>query len=213
MNKTININLANVFFHIDEDAFIKLDSYLKAIERYLSKEQSKDEILQDIEARIAELFTESMAQANQVITMSQVNAMVGIMGEPEAYRMEDDEESSSTSTSSKFKASRKLYRDIERKYIGGVSAGLNHYLGINTLLIRLFWVISAFFSFGGTVAIYVIIWILIPEAATTAQKLDMQGEPVNLSNIERKVKEGYSKFADKWEISITRNMDNRPNLD
>ena len=62
MNKTININLANVFFHIDEDAFKRLDSYLKAIERYLSKEQSKDEILQDIEARIAELFTESMAQ-------------------------------------------------------------------------------------------------------------------------------------------------------
>ena len=195
MNKTININLANVFFHIDEDAFIKLDSYLKAIERYLSKEQSKDEILQDIEARIAELFTESMAQANQVIIMSQVNDMIAIMGEPEAYRMEDEEEPSSTS--SKFKASRKLYRDIENNYLGGVSAGLNHYLGINLLLIRLFWVISAFFSFGGTVAIYVIIWILIPAARTTAQKLDMQGEPVNLSNIERKVKEGYSKFADK----------------
>ncbi|AFU70016.1 stress-responsive transcriptional regulator, PspC family [Psychroflexus torquis ATCC 700755] len=196
MNKTININLANVFFHIDEDAFKKLDSYLKAIERYLSKEQSKDEILQDIEARIAELFTESTAQVNQVITMSQVNAMIGIMGEPEAYMMEDDEEPSS-SASPKFKASRKLYRDLERKYVGGVSAGLNHYLGINTLLIRLFWVISAFFSVGGTVAIYVIIWILIPAARTTAQKLDMQGEPVNLSNIERKVKEGYSKFADK----------------
>ena len=195
MNKTININLANVFFHIDEDAFKRLDSYLKAIERYLSKEQSKDEILQDIEARIAELFTESMAQANQVVTMSQVNKMVGIMGEPEAYKMEDEEEP--TPSSSKFKASRKLYRDLERKYVGGVSAGLNHYLGINTLLIRLFWVISAFFSVGGTVAIYVIIWILIPAARTTSQKLDMQGEPVNLSNIERKVKEGYSKFADK----------------
>lgn len=195
MNKTININLANVFFHIDEDAFIKLDKYLKTIESYLAKEESKDEILQDIEARIAELFTESMAHDKQVINLSQVNKMIAIMGEPEAYKIDDEEDYSSTS--SKSRPSKKLYRDIERNYIGGVSAGLNHYLGLNLLVIRLIWVISAFFSFGATVAIYVILWAVTPAARTTAQKLDMQGEPVNLTNIERKVKESYSKFADK----------------
>lgn len=195
MNKTININLANVFFHIDEDAFIKLDRYLKTIESYLAKEESKDEILQDIEARIAELFTESMAHEKQVINLSQVNDMIAIMGEPEAYKIDDEDDS--TSTSSKFRPSKKLYRDIERNYIGGVSAGLNHYLGLNLLVIRLIWVISALFSFGATVAIYVILWAVTPAARTTAQKLDMQGEPVNLTNIERKVKESYSKFADK----------------
>ncbi|MBZ9628542.1 PspC domain-containing protein [Psychroflexus sp. CAK1W] len=195
MNKTININLANVFFHIDEDAFIKLDRYLKTIESYLAKEESKDEILQDIEARIAELFTESMIHEKQVITLSQVNDMIAIMGEPEAYKIDDGDDS--TSSSSKFKSSRKLYRDIENNYIGGVSAGLHHYLGLNLLVIRLIWIISALFSFGATVAIYVILWAVTPAARTTAQKLDMQGEPVNLTNIERKVKESYSKFADK----------------
>ncbi|MBZ9653034.1 PspC domain-containing protein [Psychroflexus montanilacus] len=195
MNKTININLAGVFFHIDEDAFIKLDKYLKAIETYLAKEESKDEILQDIEARIAELFTESMAHKNQVVNSIQVNDMIAIMGEPEAYKIDDEEEP--TSNSSKFRPSRKLYRDIDRNYIGGVSAGLNYYLGLNTFLIRLIWVASAFFSFGATVAIYIILWIVIPAANTTSQKLDMQGEPVNLTNIEKKVKESYSKFADK----------------
>lgn len=194
MNKTININLANVFFHIDENAFIKLDNYLKTIEKYLSNEESKDEILQDIEARIAELFSESMAHENQVITLNQVNAMIEVMGEPEVYKIDEDEDRSS---SSKFRTSKKLYRDIERNYVGGVSAGLNHYLGLNLLVIRLLWVISAFFSFGATVAIYAILWIVLPAARTTAQKLDMQGEPVNLSNIEKKVKESYSKFADK----------------
>ena len=195
MNKTININLANVFFHIDEDAFIKLDNYLKTIESYLANEESREEILQDIEARIAELFTESMAHKNQVITMKQVYDMIVIMGEPEAYKIDDEDESTSSST--KFRASRRLYRDLDRNYLGGVSSGLNYYLGLNTLLIRFIWVLSAFFSFGATVAIYIILWIVIPAARTTSQKLDMQGEPVNLTNIERKVKESYSKFADK----------------
>jgi phage shock protein PspC (stress-responsive transcriptional regulator) len=195
MNKTININLAGVFFHIDEDAFIKLDKYLKTIESYLAKEESRDEILQDIEARIAELFNESMAHVNQVISITQVYDMIAIMGEPEAYKIDEDEDTSTSS--SKFRPSRKLYRDLDRNYVGGVSSGLNYYLGLNTLLIRLIWVISAFFSFGATVAIYVILWIVIPAAKTTAQKLDMQGEPVNLTNIEKKVKESYSKFADK----------------
>ncbi|SDG74048.1 PspC domain-containing protein [Psychroflexus sediminis] len=194
MNKTININLANVFFHIDENAFIKLDRYLKTIESYLAKEESKDEILQDIEARIAELFTESMTHEKQVINLSQVNEMIAIMGEPEAYKIDDED---STSTSSRARTSRKLYRDIENNYIGGVSAGLHHYLGLNLIVIRLIWIVSALFSFGATVAIYVILWAVTPAARTTAQKLDMQGEPVNLSNIERKVKESYSKFADK----------------
>ena len=195
MNKTININLAGGFFHIDENAFIKLDRYLKTIESYLAQEESKEEILQDIEARIAELFTESMSHEKQVINLAQVDDMIAIMGEPEAYKIDDEE--ATTSTSSKFRTSKKLYRDIERNYVGGVSAGLNHYLGLNLFVIRLIWVVSAFFSFGATVAIYIILWAVTPAARTTAQKLDMHGEPVNLTNIERKVKESYSKFADK----------------
>lgn len=194
MNKTININLAGVFFHIDENAFVKLDRYLKTIESYLANEESKEEILQDIEARIAELFTESMTHEKQVINLIQVNEMIAIMGEPEAYKIDDEETSSFTT---KSKTSRKLYRDIDNNYVGGVSAGLGHYLGVNTLIIRLIWIVSALFSFGATVLIYAILWAIIPAANTTAQKLDMHGEPVNLSNIEKKVKESYTKFADK----------------
>ena len=195
MNKTININLANVFFHIDEDAFKQLDQYLKTIESYLANEESREEILQDIEARIAELFTESQAHKDQVITMKQVQDMIKIMGEPEAYKIDDDEDTAASAN--RPRRSRKLYRDLDHNYLGGVSSGLHHYLGLNTLLIRFIWIISAFFSFGATVAIYIILWIAIPAAKTTSQKLDMQGEPVNLTNIEKKVKESYSKFADK----------------
>lgn len=195
MNKTININLANVFFHIDEDAFVKLDTYLKTIESYLANEESREEIIQDIEARIAEIFKDSMAHDNDVITMSKVKNMISIMGEPEVYKIDDEEETSSSSAN--YNRSKKLYRDIENDYIGGVSSGLHHYLGLNLILIRFLWIFSAVFSFGATVAIYIILWVVIPPAKTTSEKLDMQGEPVNLSNIEKKVKESYNKFADK----------------
>ncbi|WP_127845336.1 PspC domain-containing protein [Psychroflexus aestuariivivens] len=196
MNKTININLANVFFHIDEDAFRKLDQYLKTIEKYLSNEESKSEILQDIEARIAEIFSNNINHGNEVITTKHVDEVVEIMGEPEAYRIEDDADFSSKKTHRQH-ATKKLYRDIDRNYIGGVSSGLSHYIGLDVFWIRLIWVISAFLSFGITLGIYILLWILIEPARTTAEKLAMQGEPVNLSNIERKVKEGYDKFADK----------------
>lgn len=196
MNKTININLANVFFHIDEDAFRKLDQYLKTIEKYLSNEESRSEILQDIEARIAEIFSNNINHGNEVITRKHVDEVIEIMGEPEVYRIEDDSDFSSKK-SQQQRSSKKLYRDIDRNYIGGVSSGLSHYFGIDVFWIRLIWVISAFLSFGITLGVYILLWILIEPARTTAEKLAMQGEPVNLSNIERKVKEGYDKFADK----------------
>ncbi|MFN2261640.1 MAG: PspC domain-containing protein [Psychroflexus sp.] len=196
MNKTININLANVFFHIDEDAFRKLDQYLKTIEKYLSNEESRSEILQDIEARIAEIFSSNINHGNEVITIKHVDEVIEIMGEPEVYRIEDEEDFNSKKSTRQTSA-KKLYRDIDRNYIGGVSSGLSHYFGIDVFWIRLIWVISAFLSFGITLGIYILLWILIEPARTTAEKLAMQGEPVNLSNIERKVKEGYDKFADK----------------
>src|SRR5690606_33722635 len=92
---------------------------------------------------------------------------------------------------------KKLYRDIDNKYIGGVSSGLGHYFGIDALWVRLIWILLTIFSWGGFVFIYILLWILIPEAVTTAQKLAMGGETVNISNIEKKVKEGFEDVAEK----------------
>jgi phage shock protein PspC (stress-responsive transcriptional regulator) len=91
---------------------------------------------------------------------------------------------------------KKLYRDIDQKYIGGVSSGLEHYLGIDALWIRLIFIFFALFTGFGFIA-YILLWILVPEAATTSQKLDMRGEPVNISNIERKVKEGFDDVTER----------------
>ncbi len=198
MNKTVNINLANTFFHIDEEAYAKLRRYLESIKRSFANTKGSDEILMDIEARVAELFQEKMENDRQVITQKEVDEVITIMGQPEDYMVDEDifeDEPRSKSTSSG--RVKKLYRDINQKYIGGVSSGLGHYFGIDPLWIRLLWIVLTLGSGGGFIFIYILLWILIPEATTTAQKLDMRGEEVNISNIERKVKEGIDDVTER----------------
>ncbi|MBC2839350.1 PspC domain-containing protein [Robiginitalea sp. SC105] len=202
MNKTVNINLANMLFHIDENAYQKLLRYLEAVKRSFAGTPGSDEIIADIEARIAELFYEKMENERQVITQKEVDAVIAIMGQPEDYQVDEDifedAPKSETSTGSRpTRAAKKLYRDIDHKYIGGVCAGLEHYLGIDALWIRLIFILLAIFAGGFGFIAYILLWILVPEAATTAQKLDMTGEPVNISNIERKVKEGIDDVAER----------------
>lgn len=198
MNKTVNINLANTLFHIDDGAYNKLRRYLESIKRSFSGTTGSEEIIADIEARVAELFLEKMENERQVVTEKEVDEVINIMGQPEDYMVDEDifeDEPRKTSAETPRKT-KKLYRDIDQKYIGGVSSGLEHYLGLDVLWIRLIFILLAVFTGFGLIA-YILLWILVPEAATTSQKLDMRGEPINISNIERKVKEGFDDVADK----------------
>ena len=194
MNKTININLGGTFFHIDENAYSQLRSYLEAVRAALSPEDSIAEIMDDIEARIAELFNESMSHKDQVITLERVQEVIEIMGQPEAFDPDRDE--SEQSSQSQIKTPRQLFRDQENKYLGGVASGLGHYLGIDCVWVRLIWLLLFFFSSGTFFMIYILFWILVPAAKSTSDKLKMKGEPINVSNIEKRVKEGYDKFSD-----------------
>ncbi|MBD0833317.1 PspC domain-containing protein [Aestuariibaculum sediminum] len=198
MNKTVNINLAGIFFHIDEDAYLKLQRYLDAIKRSFTDSQGRAEIIADIEARIAELFSERLLNERQVIGVKEVDEVISIMGQPEDYLVddeifEDEPQSSSTQTS---RSSKKLFRDTDNSYIGGVSAGLAHYFGIDVIWIRLLLILLVIGAFGTGVLLYILLWILVPEAKTTAEKLMMTGEPVNISNIEKKIKDGFETVSE-----------------
>ncbi|MGB5666210.1 MAG: PspC domain-containing protein, partial [Maribacter sp.] len=201
MNKTVNINLANTLFHMDEVAYNKMRRYLEAIKRSFANTPGSDEIQADIEARIAELFYEKLENERQVITLKEVDEVISIMGQPEDYMVDEDifedEPKAKSQASSTAGRVKKLYRDPDTKYVAGVSAGLGHYLGVDPIWIRLIWIFLVLASGGGFILIYGLLWILIPEAVTTSQKLDMTGKPVNISNIERKVKEGFDDVADK----------------
>ena len=198
MNKTININLANTLFHIDDEAYNKLKLYLEAIKRSFAGTAGNDEIIADIEARVAELFLEKMENERQVITQKEIDEVITVMGQPEDYMVDEDifEDQPKNATTGAPRKTKKLYRDIDQKYIGGVCAGLEYYLGIDVVWIRILFVLLAVFGSGFGLIAYLILWALVPEASSTSQKLDMSGKPINISNIERKVKEGFDDVSD-----------------
>ena len=198
MNKTTSINLGGFFFHIDEDAYNKLSSYLQAVKRSLSPE-GREEIIKDIESRIAELAQEKLGNCKQVISIEDVDAIISIMGQPEDYKIDDSDNTKSNYQSSQdyYYTPKKLYRDKDNALLGGVMSGLGHYFGVDPLWLRLIMVIL-FFGFGTGIIIYLILWILLPEAVTTSQKLEMKGQPITISNIEKKVKEGFNEITDKF---------------
>ena len=200
MNKTININLGGYFFHIDETAYKKLKRYLDAIAKSLSDDpEGKNEIIADIEARICELLSEKITETRQVVNELDINHIIKIMGEPEDYSDNDEsfEETKSKSNNGKnnFK---KLFRDRENRFISGVSSGIAHYLDLDVVWIRIAFILLTVFSGMGLIA-YIVFWIVTPEAKTTAEKLQMEGERVTIDNIEKKIREEFSSIKETIE--------------
>ena len=210
MNKTVSINLGGLFFHIDEEAYQKLNNYFDAIRRSLSPD-GKDEIMSDIEGRIAELLQEKMKSDKQVVGLKEIDEIIAIMGEPEDYRLDDEEPAKEKKQQSQntysYNRTRKFYRDEENGIVAGVCSGLGHYFRVDPLWIRILFIISPFVSFGTSIVVYVLLWILIPKALTTTEKLEMRGEPINISNIEKKVKEEINSLAEKFQkVDYFQNM-------
>lgn len=195
MNKTVNINIGGLFFHIDEDAYQKLSRYFDAIKRSLSNSNGKDEIMKDIEMRVAEIFTERQKSDKHVINLKDVDEVVAVMGQPEDYRIEEDaNEQPYSAYTGKVK---KLYRDKDNGSIAGVCTGLGHYLGVDSLWIKIVLIIITLAGFGVGVIAYLILWAIVPKALTTAEKLEMTGEPVNISSIKNKVSEEIENVSTK----------------
>jgi phage shock protein PspC (stress-responsive transcriptional regulator) len=194
MNKTITINLGGIVFHIDEDAYQKLSRYFDAIKRSLNNSSGQDEIIKDIEMRISELLSEKLISDKHVIGLKEIDEVIAVMGQPEDYIIEDD--SKGEPVYQAYKKSKKLYRDKEKGMIGGVAAGLSHYLGIDVVWIRVILLLFSF-GFGTGILAYIILWIATPEAVTTTEKLEMTGEPVTISSIEKKVREEFDSVSEK----------------
>ena len=197
MNKTVNINIGGLFFHIDEDAYQKLSRYFDAIKRSLSNSSGKDEIMKDIEMRVAELLTEKQKSDKHVVNTKDVDDVVTIMGQPEDYRI-DDESTSSNQTFTSTSGKRKLYRDKDRGTIAGVCTGLSYYFGIDAVWIKIMFLIFVVAGFGTGIVAYFVLWFIIPKAITTSEKLEMTGEPVTISNIEKKVREEFDSISNKF---------------
>jgi phage shock protein PspC (stress-responsive transcriptional regulator) len=196
-----------MFFHIDEEAYQKLTRYFDAIKRSLTNSSGQDEIIKDIEMRVSELLTEKQKTDKHVVSLKDVDEVITIMGQPEDYRI-DNEETANTTPNYAFPNTKKLYRDTDNAMIGGVLAGLGHYFGIDKVWLRILLLIMLL-AWGTGFLAYIILWIVMPAATTTAEKLEMTGEPVTISNIEKKVREEFENVSEKIKNVNYDEMGNR----
>ncbi len=205
MKKAIKINISGVIFHIDEDAYEKLKTYLKSVELYFSNKEGGKEIVDDIESRIAELFHSRVSEnKKEVITIEDVVEVTAVMGDPVDFVEEAEEAEAETGKTGETKISskkgpRRLYRDPDNSVLGGVCGGLGAYFGIDAVIIRILFVVLLIIGHGVWALVYIILWIAIPRAVTIAQKLEMRGEHVTISNIERTVKQEYDDVKAKYK--------------
>jgi phage shock protein PspC (stress-responsive transcriptional regulator) len=193
MKKTITINLGGVVFSIDEDAYELLKVYLDKIESHFSDEGERNDILADIESRMAELFSEGNSARIKPVTIYDVEQVIAIMGDPGDIGEMSEEGGTASSSENIFsgrKTNRRIYRDVDNRLLGGVCSGISAYWSIDVVWIRIIFVILTLMVFSG-VLVYLLLWLVIPPALTTAQKLEMRGEPVNINNIGKTVKEEF----------------------
>jgi len=199
MKKTFTINISGSIFHIDDDAFEKLQRYLHMLNRHFGVAVEGQEILQDIEARIAELFIEKTTNKAEVITDVMVDEVIARMGKPEDFMEPGDEESIAgkpdEGSNRDQRLRRRLYRDADSRVLGGVCSGMGAYFNIDVVILRVILVILFFLS-GTGLLIYIILWIVVPKAKTTAQKLEMKGKEATVSNIEKTIREDVNEVSE-----------------
>lgn len=194
MNQTLTVNISGIVFHIEVDAYDTLKNYLNKIKSYFNNSEEREEIMLDIESRIAELFSGMMNEKNEVIKTSDVEKVIEIMGKPEQYISEDEEQTQEFAKETYVKGDKKLFRNPDDRIIGGVCSGLGAYIGVDTVWVRLFFVAAFFMGFGFFT--YIILWIVMPEAKTASDKLKMKGEPINIQNIGKKFEEEANKVSE-----------------
>jgi phage shock protein PspC (stress-responsive transcriptional regulator) len=194
MKITVSINLGGYSFNIDEDAYAELKRYLKNLEIHFAGEESSSEILSDIEARMSELFRAKLNSYKHVITMEDVHYVISVLGTPE-----DISDSEGASARDKFSSPgyHRMYRDPDHRVIGGVCAGMGAFWNIEPWIVRIIFFVLAMMG-GLGVLVYLILYVVLPEAKTTAQKIEMKGEPVNIHNIKDSVKKEFD--------TVTKNM-------
>lgn len=133
MKKTLSINLGGTVFNIDEDAYQLLDKYLNNLRIHFRKEEGSDEIMDDFESRISELFSERIRLGYQVITIQQVEEVIARMGKPEEIFEEESESGAQAkeaeADNTEKKQRKRFMRDPDNKILGGVAGGLAAYMG------------------------------------------------------------------------------------
>lgn len=181
MNRTVTSNIGGLIFNMEEEAFQKLKEYIDQIKEVLRNEKGFEEILQDIEARIAEILSERTQKRSLPVVVADVLHVIESMGTPHEFANGEAEGETLVNDVPRSK-NRRLFRDPDGRILGGVCAGLGHYFGIDPVIMRLLFVAIVIFG-GSGILLYLILWLVMPKATSAADRLSMKGEPINLESI------------------------------
>ena len=193
MKKTITVNLSGMVFTLDDDAYEALQGYLDAIKDYFQK-KGDEEVIKDIETSIAEKFSAKITKSKEVISKKDVDELIKVLGTVDDIIEEDtqgrdgrEEQDGAGEGEKKYHTGKRLYRNTDDAVIAGVASGLAAFFGIDPILVRLIFALTVFF--GGTgILLYLILWLVMPPAKSSVEKLEMRGEPVTLEAIEEVAK-------------------------
>ena len=185
MNEVKHVHIGRQQFTVAVDAYGELKDYLSAITAQAG--QNGDEVVQEVELRMAELLHERGIDDQKVVVQQDVQFLKEQLGEPQDFKDESDD-TNAEPTKDVEGHPRRLYRDTEHGMIAGVASGLANYFGIDPVIVRIIF-IGLLFAGGSSILIYLLLWLLVPEAKTTADKLSMQGKAVTVDNLKQAVKD------------------------
>ena len=182
MKKVVSKGIGGYSFQMEEEASRILQEYIEQFKTKLGEAEDVSEIMDDIEARIAEILREEISSPNQVVGEGLIRQVVARMGMPDGSN--DFTEYHVPYTNKKRSNSRRLFRNPDDRKIAGICGGMGAYFGIDSTLVRILFVLGFLLGFV-TFLIYIILWICVQDARTPAQKLQMQGLPVTAENLLR----------------------------
>lgn len=183
MKKTTNAHIGGRVFTFEEDAYRELTAYLDAVKKNLGRNPDKEEILADIESAVAERLAEKTGAYKQVVTAEDIDALKQTMGSAEAFGEDESHGADDQSAEDDHEESKKLYRNPDDMMIAGVASGIATYFGIDTVVVRILFIIATIF-WGWGIILYIILWIVMPEARSVSDKLRMRGRPITIEKIE-----------------------------
>lgn len=204
MKKTVSVNIKGINFLIEEDAYETLQEYLDRLKSFLKNQNGAQEIIEDIELRIAEICSSKISEQKSVIEMKDIEEILSHLGDPKDYVDTDGEDNSGhTFQESGLKTEKRLFRDMENATIGGVCAGLANYLGFDVVIVRAIFILMFFFG-GFGIPLYIILWLIVPQTKSTIDRLRMKGRPITVETVREeveiaadKLKDGSNRFAQK----------------
>ena len=210
MENIVTISLAGSYsFNIERGAAALLDDYLTSLRKRLEDDQASQEIIQSIEERIVELFTEWSPNA-EPITLAIVQRVMETIGSPEelyddakeeeVHRKKERNKQAEQEAAQPPRYIARIYRDTQRRVLGGVCAGLAAHMNLPLWIPRLAFIILSLF-YGVAILIYIVLWIAIPRARTPLQRMEMHGEPITFSNLEERIQREYQELRNNANLS------------